>query len=115
PNRTYTLRQVLPGALLAGVLIEVLSLTFPLYEHIAGGFNTYGAQFALFFLLAAWFYLLSNLILLGAVYNKFRAGKPARLGLLASPTNESPEVEPANGRGVFCGGECSLEGPRTPA
>ena len=96
PNRTYTLRQVLPGALLAGVLIEVLSLAFPLYEHIAGGFNTYGAQFALFFLLAAWFYLLSNLILLGAVYNKFRAGKPARLGLLASPTKESREVEPAN-------------------
>src|SRR5256886_8386587 len=96
PNRSFALREVLPGALLAGVMIEVLSLAFPLYERIAGGFNTYGAQFALFFLLAAWFYLLSNLILLGAVYNKFRAGKPERLGLLASPANESREVEPAN-------------------
>lgn len=92
PNRTYPLREVLPGALLAGVLIEVLSLVFPLYEHIAGGFNTYGAQFALFFVLAAWFYLLSNLVLLGAVYNKFRAGTPESLGLFASPRRESREL-----------------------
>jgi membrane protein len=94
PNRTYALREVLPGALLAGVLIEVLSLAFPLYEHIAGGFNTYGAQFALFFLLAAWFYLLSNLVLLGAVYDKFGAGAPEKLGLIASPPRESREVAP---------------------
>jgi membrane protein len=93
PNRTYPLREVVPGALLAGVLIEVLSLGFPLYEHIAGGFNTYGAQFALFFVLAAWFYLLSNLVLLGAVYNKFRAGAPQKKGLIASPQRESREVE----------------------
>jgi membrane protein len=72
PNRTFRLRDVLPGAVLAGVLIEVLSLAFPLYARIAGGFNTYGAQFALFFLLATWFYLLSQLILLGAVVNRFR-------------------------------------------
>src|SRR5204863_674571 len=96
PNRTFNMREVLPGAVLAGIGIEILSLGFRLYAWIAHGFNTYGAQFALFFLLAAWFYLLSNLILLGAVYNKFRAGKPARLGLLASPTKESREVEPAN-------------------
>jgi len=93
PNRAYSLRDVLPGALLAGVLIEVLSLAFPVYERIAGGFNTYGAQLALFFLLAAWFYLLSNLVLLGAVYNKFRAGDPVNLGLIASPRRESREVE----------------------
>jgi membrane protein len=72
PNRTFRLRDVLPGAALAGVLIEALSLAFPLYARIAGGFNTYGAQFALFFLLATWFYLLSQLILLGAVVNRFR-------------------------------------------
>jgi membrane protein len=92
PNRAFRLRDVLPGALLAGVLIEVLSLAFPLYARLAGGFNTYGAQFALFFLLAAWFYLLSNLILLGAVYNKLRLGEPVRLGLIASPARESRAV-----------------------
>ena len=96
PNRAYRFRQVLPGALLAGVLIEVLSLVFPLYARLAGGFNTYGAQFALFFLLAAWFYLLSNLILLGAVYNKFRLGEPVTLGLIASPSQETRPVRRPN-------------------
>ena len=96
PNRAYRFRDVLPGALLAGILIEVLSLAFPLYARLAGGFNTYGAQFALFFLLAAWFYLLSNLILLGAVYNKFRLGEPAALGLIASPLRETRPVPRAN-------------------
>jgi len=69
--------------------IEVLSLAFPIYARIAGGFNTYGAQFALFFLLATWFYFLSQLLLLGAVYNKFRLGEPAARGIVASPMGES--------------------------
>jgi membrane protein len=91
PNRTFKLREVLPGAILAGVGIEILSFAFPIYAWIAHGFNTYGAQFALFFLLATWFYLLSQLVLLGAVYNKFRLGQPAREGLVASPLRESRE------------------------
>ena len=89
PNRTFTLREVLPGALLAGTLIEALSLAFPLYARFAGGFNTYGAQFGLFFLLATWFYLLSQLILLGAVYNRFRMGEPATRGIVASSMHEA--------------------------
>ncbi len=89
PNRTFRLRDVVPGAVLAGVLIEILSFAFPLYARIAGGFNTYGAQFALFFLLATWFYLLSQLILLGAVFNKFRLGEPVRRGIVATPMEES--------------------------
>lgn len=93
PNRSFALRQVLPGAVLAGVLIEVLSLAFPLYARVSGNFNTYGKGFALFFLLAAWFYLLSNLILLGAVYNKFRLGEPGDLGLIASPSHKTREVK----------------------
>jgi len=91
PNRTFRVRDVLPGALLAGIGIEILSLAFPLYAWIVRGFNTYGAQFALFFLLATWFYFLSQLVLLGAVYNKFRLGEPAAKGLLASPLHESRE------------------------
>jgi membrane protein len=78
PNRAMKVRDVLPGALLAGVLTEVLSLGFPLYVRIAGGFNTYGAQFGLFFLLATWLYLLSELILLGAVYNRVRLEQPVK-------------------------------------
>jgi YihY family inner membrane protein len=91
PNRTFRVHEVLPGALLSGVLIEALSFAFPLYARIAGGFNTYGAQFALFFLLATWFYLLSQLVLLGAVFNRFRLGEPSRRGLIASPLHDSKE------------------------
>jgi membrane protein len=93
PNRTFSLPEVLPGALLAGVLIEALSLVFPLYARFAGGFNTYGVQFGLFFLLATWLYLLSELLLLGAVYNHFRLGRPATKGLIASPPGRSREPE----------------------
>src|ERR1700730_10109235 len=93
PNRTFDLREVLPGALLAGVLIELLSFGFPLYARYAGSFNTYGAQFGLFFLLATWLYLLSQLLLLGAVFNRFRLGQPVTKGLIASPAVESREVE----------------------
>lgn len=89
PNRTFSLAEVLPGAILAGTLIEVLSLAFPIYARFAGGFDTYGAQFALFFLLATWFYLLSLLILFGAVFNRFRLGEPRARGLFASPMHEA--------------------------
>jgi membrane protein len=92
PNRSFEVRDVFPGALLAGILIEVFSLGFPLYVRLAGGFNTYGAQFGLFFLLAAWFYIVSELILLGAVFNQFRLGRPITKGLIASPIHESREV-----------------------
>jgi len=94
PNRTFTLVEVLPGALLAGVLIEVLSFAFPLYQRLSHGFNAYGAQFGLFFLLATWLYLLSQALLLGAVYNRFRLGEPTRMGLIASPAHSSKSVRP---------------------
>jgi membrane protein len=93
PNHTLSLGQVLPGAVLAGVLIEALSLGFPLYARFAGSFNTYGAQFGLFFVLATWLYLLSQLLLLGAVYNQFHLSGQATTGLIASPADDSPTTE----------------------
>lgn len=85
PNRSFPIGDVLPGALLAGVLVEVLSLGFPIYARVAHGFNTYGQQFALFFLLGTWLYLLSQLLLLGAVFNRMRLGAPRSEGVLAQP------------------------------
>jgi YihY family inner membrane protein len=93
PTRRFRLREVLPGALLAGLLIEALSLAFPLYARFAGGFNTYGAQFALFFLLATWLYLLSTLLLLGAVYNRFHLDRPVVDDLFASPAEQSRSAQ----------------------
>ena len=94
PNRTFTFKQALPGAILGGVLIEVLTLAFPFYQRISHGFNSYGAQFGLFFLIATWLYLLSQVVLLGAVYNRFRLGEPHKMGLIASPSHAAEDVLP---------------------
>jgi membrane protein len=85
PNRSFRLSEIWPGAVLAGVLMEALSLVFPIYARLAHGFNTYGQQFGLFFLLATWIYLLSQVLLLGAVFNRMRLGEPREEGALAQP------------------------------
>jgi len=91
PNRTFAVRDVVPGAVVAGIAIEVFSLLFPLYSKVAHGFNTYGQQFALFFLLATWMTFLSQFILLGAVFNKVRLGPPQAEGIAATPDGEGRE------------------------
>ncbi len=88
PNRTFRLRQMWPGILLAGCLMEGLTLLWPLYTGLAHGFSTYGAAFALFFLLASWLYFLAQFILLGAVANRMHGGVPKARGLIASRRSE---------------------------
>ena len=96
PNRSFRVTEIWPGALVAGLLIEVLSLVFPIYAKLAHGFNTYGQQFALFFLLATWLYLLSQLLLLGAVFNRMRLGAPREEGAVAQPGDRGePPPAPA--------------------
>ena len=75
-NRTFALRDIWPGAVLAGILVELFSLLFPLYAKVSHGFGTYGQQFALFFLLATWLGFMSQFVLIGAVFNKMRLGTP---------------------------------------
>ncbi len=89
PNRTFALKDIWPGAVLAGVMIELFSLLFPLYAKVSNGFGTYGQQFALFFLLATWLGFLCQFILLGAVFNKMRLGVPNKEGIVASPAAAS--------------------------
>jgi len=91
PNRTFRIRELWPGAALAGLLIELITLLFPLYAKLAHGFDTYGQSLALFFLLATWLAFLSQFILIGAVWNRVRLGeKFTASGLLVSlPTTAS--------------------------
>jgi YihY family inner membrane protein len=89
PNRTFALRDIWPGAVLAGVLVEAFSLLFPLYAKVSHGFGTYGQQFALFFLLATWLGFMSQFVLIGAVFNKMRLGVPQDEGLVAAPSADS--------------------------
>lgn len=88
PHRTFRLREVWKGALLSGVGIEIITLAFPLYAHLVHGFNTYGATFALFFLLATWLYFVSQLILFGAVLNRMLLGAPDLGGIV--PARHDP-------------------------
>lgn len=91
PNRTFPLKDIWPGAVLAGALIEVFSLVFPLYAKISKGFGTYGQNFALFFLLATWLSFMSQFILIGAVFNKMRLGVPEDEGVVASSPSDGRE------------------------
>ena len=96
PNRTFALKDIWPGAILAGVLTELFSLLFPLYAKVSHGFGTYGQQFALFFLLATWLGFLSQFILIGAVFNKMRLGVPHHAGIVASSPADSREQKDLN-------------------
>ena len=71
--------------LLAGVLMEALTLLWPLYAGLTHGFSSYGTAFALFFVLATWLYFFAQFTLLGAVANRMHAGAPDARGLIASP------------------------------
>ncbi|MGA9113159.1 MAG: YihY/virulence factor BrkB family protein [Candidatus Dormiibacterota bacterium] len=96
PNRTFRIRELWPGAALAGLLIELITLLFPLYAKLAHGFDTYGQSLALFFLLATWLAFLSQFILIGAVWNRVRLGERfTASGLLASPSTTAPSPDPA--------------------
>ncbi|MGH7642398.1 MAG: YihY/virulence factor BrkB family protein [Candidatus Dormibacteria bacterium] len=65
PKKRRAPRAVLPGALAAGILFEVLSLLFPLYFKLAHGFSTYGTTFSLFFLILAYVFLLAQITVVG--------------------------------------------------
>ena len=57
-----------------------------MYTHFSKGSSTYGAVFALVFLLASWLYFLAEFILLGAVANRMHDGEPDARGLLGERT-----------------------------
>lgn len=72
PNRKIRFSEVWPGALTAGLSIELLNLAFPIYAYVTRGATAYGRSFGLLFVLGTWIYLLSVLLLLGAVMNRMR-------------------------------------------
>jgi len=72
PNRRTRFSDVWPGALVAGLSIELLNLAFPIYLHLTRSAATYGRSFGFLFVVGTWTYLLSMLLLLGAVINWMR-------------------------------------------
>lgn len=73
PNCPVPVRSALPGALAAGLAIEVFSLAFPLFSAVTHETNVYGRGLALMFVLLTWLYVLCQLLLIGAVFNRVRS------------------------------------------
>jgi membrane protein len=86
PNRRQDARRVLPGALFAGVALELLSQLFPIYIALNPGINQYGRSFALLFVLLTFAYLLGVIAILGA--DLIAELDPPRPRSEASPTPE---------------------------
>ncbi len=106
PNRTYPVRDLWRGVLIAGTAMEILTLAWPLYTHFSKGSSTYGAILGLVFLLASWLYFLAEFILLGAVANRMHGGEAQARGLLGE---RRPRRIPVAG-GSRAGGEVSPTG-----
>src|SRR5438034_520077 len=69
PNRRQRFRKVIPGALVAGVLFEAITLLFPLYLELNKGLNQYGKTFGLLFLLMTFFFFLGLITMIGVEVN----------------------------------------------
>jgi membrane protein len=69
PNRLQQFRKILPGALVAGVFFELITLVFPLYISLNRGLNQYGATFGLLFVLMTFLFFLGLVTMLGVEIN----------------------------------------------
>ncbi len=69
PHRQQRLRDILGGAIAAGVLFEALTLVFPLYFKLVTNSPQWGQTFGLVFVLLFYFFLLSQIIMLGGALN----------------------------------------------
>lgn len=69
PHRKQHVRDILAGAIAAGVLFEALTLLFPLYFKLVTNRPQWGQTFGLVFVLLFYFFLLSQVIMLGGALN----------------------------------------------
>jgi membrane protein len=75
-NVEHTLRDVLPGAIVTTVVLEVTFQALPIYLHVARD-STPQRAFGGPVILLVWLYLMANVIVLGAEYNCWRARQAA--------------------------------------
>jgi len=92
PNRRQRPSRVLPAAVFSAVAFELLSLLWPFYISInEAGINRYGSQFALLFVLVAFFYFLGLITIVGAdIVAVLDPPDPARSKASKQPANEPP-------------------------
>ena len=69
PSCLPAFRRVLPGALLAGTALELVTLLFPIWLHFFDGAASYGVLFSAIVLLVTYFYLVGQITIIGALIN----------------------------------------------
>ncbi len=100
PNRQQRVRDIWPGALLAGVGFYLLTQLFPLYISLNRSINQYGRLFAFLLIVTAFFYFVGLLTILGAELNVVlnpiheEEERPVRPET-ARPSKTALEAEPA--------------------
>jgi len=77
PNTHVPLRQALPGAFLAALGIEAVTLAFPLYTSLSAEISTLGRGLAIALVLLGWLYLVAHILLLGAYFNSYGPARRA--------------------------------------
>jgi membrane protein len=90
PNRYVSLQECWPGALVASFSIQVLNLAFPVYLRLTHNFNAFGRGLLFFLVLVTWLYLVSQVLLLGAVVNRLQLGRIPLIGRSHETESESP-------------------------
>jgi membrane protein len=97
PNRKQEWRKVFPGALVAGILFEAITLLFPLYLELNKGINQYGKTFGLFFLLMTFFFFLGLITMIGVEVNSViypvPVEAPGKDAHVAAPPESGPDGE----------------------
>jgi membrane protein len=69
PNRRQAWTRVLPGAIVAGVLFELITLLFPTYITLTNSVATYGKTFGFFFVLMTFFFFVGLITMVGVEIN----------------------------------------------
>lgn len=97
PNRKQSLRKIVRGALVAGLLFELIALLFPLYISLNKGLGQYGATFGLIFVLMTFFFLLGLITMIGVEVNSVLYPVPIELpgkdSHAVAPPESGPEGE----------------------
>ncbi len=94
PNRKQKLIKVLPGALLASFLFELVTLLFPAYISLTDSVATYGQEFGLFFLLMTFFFFFGLITMIGIEVNSVIFPVPIELPGRDSHAVAAPESGP---------------------
>jgi YihY family inner membrane protein len=94
PHRRQHVREVVPGAITAGLIFEGLTLLFPLYFRLVTNSPQWGQTFGFVFVLLFYFALLGQIVMLGGALN-------AELAISRLPREAVPlEAERPGSHGV---------------